>query len=99
MSYKLFVGNLPFSLSESDVEHLFSQTGHVLSVRMPLNHDTGKKRGFAFVEMENESEGSTAISRFDGKDVQGRRIVVSEAKTRTDKVGPHAAAESNAGLV
>ncbi|HEY9791303.1 MAG TPA: RNA-binding protein [Candidatus Obscuribacterales bacterium] len=83
---KLFVGNISFKMSEDDLMELFSQRGKVLSVAIPTDRDTGRKRGFAFVEMENDADAQAAIEAFNGKTIQGREIVVnpSRPKERTN---------------
>lgn len=83
MNTKLFVGNIPFSLNESNLEELFSQSGKVVSVTIPTDRDTGRKRGFAFVEMENQAEAETAIKNLNGQTVDGRQIVVNASRPKT----------------
>lgn len=79
---KVFVGNLPFKLNEGDLEELFAQSGQVVSVVMPINQETGKKRGFAFVEMSTDEEAAAAIANLNGQPVGGRPIAVSLSKPR-----------------
>jgi RNA recognition motif-containing protein len=88
MSTKLFVGNLPFSLSEANLEEIFSQSGKVVSVSIPVDRDTGRKRGFAFVEMENQSEAEQAIRELNGSNVEGRQIVVNPSRPREQGGAP-----------
>jgi len=82
---KLFVGNLSFKLTEADIEQMFAQSGKVVSVAIPVDRDTGRKRGFAFVEMDTEAEAEAAIQNLNGKEVEGRQIAVniSKPKVRT----------------
>ena len=82
---KIFVGNLSFKLTESDLEQLFAQSGKVISVAIPVDRDTGRKRGFAFVEMDTEAEAEAAIQDLNGKEVDGRQLAVniSKPKVRT----------------
>lgn len=82
MNTKLFVGNLPFSINEASLEELFSRSGKVVSVTIPTDRDTGRKRGFAFVEMENQSEAETAIKDLNGSTVEGRQIVVNPSRPK-----------------
>jgi RNA recognition motif-containing protein len=82
MNTKLFVGNLPFSINEASLEELFSRSGKVVSVTIPTDRDTGRKRGFAFVEMENQSEAETAIKELNGSTVEGRQIVVNPSRPK-----------------
>jgi len=84
MSRKLFVGNLPFSAGESDLESLFGQAGAIESVRVMRDNATGRARGFAFVEMQTEEDAQTAIQRFNGADLGGRALVVNEARPKPE---------------
>ncbi|HMW91953.1 MAG TPA: RNA-binding protein [Candidatus Obscuribacter sp.] len=79
---KLFVGNLSFNLTESDLEALFAPSGQVTSVSIPTDRESGRKRGFAFVEMNTEAEGEAAIRNLDGKEVDGRTIAVNVSKPK-----------------
>lgn len=83
MSRKLFVGNLPFSTGESELQDLFGQAGTIESVRVMRDMATGRARGFAFVEMQSDEEAQTAIDRFNGADLGGRALVVNEARPKT----------------
>jgi len=83
MNTKLFVGNLSFNLSEANLEELFAQHGKVLSVAIPTDRDTGRKRGFAFVEMATEAEAEAAIQGLNGKDADGRQLAVNLSKPKT----------------
>jgi RNA recognition motif-containing protein len=82
---KLYVGNLSFETSDQDLEQLFSQSGTVESARIINDRDTGRSRGFGFVEMSSKNEGENAISDFNGKEINGRSLVVNEAKQREDR--------------
>ena len=82
MNNKLFVGNISFKMSEDDLKQLFSRSGNVLSVAIPTDRDTGRKRGFAFVEMENPEAAQAAIEAFNGTTVDGREIVVNQSKPK-----------------
>jgi cold-inducible RNA-binding protein len=79
---KLFVGNLSFKLTESDIEQMFAQSGKVVSVAIPVDRDTGRKRGFAFVEMDTEAEAEAAIQNLNGKEVDGRQLAVNISKPK-----------------
>ena len=85
MSMKLYVGNLAFQTSSDDLQQLFGQAGTVESAAVVEDRETGRSRGFGFVEMSSKEEGAAAISRFDGKEVGGRSLKVSEAKPREDR--------------
>ncbi len=82
MNNKLFVGNLSFKLSESELETLFGQYGTVVSCSIPTDRDTGRKRGFAFVEMSSQSEAEAAIKGLNGQDCEGRQLAVSISQPR-----------------
>lgn len=82
MNTKLFVGNLSFKLNEGDLETLFSQAGQVVSVSIPTDRETGRKRGFAFVEMSSQAEAENAVRLFNGQTVQDRQIVVNPSKPK-----------------
>ena len=87
MAHKLFVGGLPFSTSEDRLREVFAQAGQVESAVVVTDRDTGRSRGFAFVEMSSASEAGRAISELNGREVGGRPINVSEAKEREDRGG------------
>jgi cold-inducible RNA-binding protein len=87
MSMKLYVGNLAFQTSSDDLQQLFAQAGTVESVAVIENRDTGRSRGFGFVEMSSKEEGSAAIQQFNGYEVGGRALTVNEAKPREDRGG------------
>jgi cold-inducible RNA-binding protein len=87
MSMKLYVGNLSFQTSSGDLQDLFAQAGTVESASVVEDRDTGRSRGFGFVEMATKEEGEAAISQFNGKEVGGRSLTVNEAKPREDRGG------------
>jgi len=82
MSKKLFVGNLGFSVTDSELEQMFSPHGAVQSVQVILDRETGRSKGFGFVEMASDQEAQTAIAALNGKDSNGRALTVNEAKPR-----------------
>ncbi len=82
MSKKIYVGNLPFSSSEEDLKDVFGRHGTVESVNMITDRETGRPRGFAFIEMEEASAADDAIRALDGSDLGGRNIKVNEAQDR-----------------
>jgi RNA recognition motif-containing protein len=87
MSMKLYVGNLAFQTSSEELQSLFSQAGTVESVSLIEDRETGRSRGFGFVEMSTKEEGAAAIQQFNGKDLGGRALNVNEAKPREDRGG------------
>ncbi len=87
MSTKLYVGNLSFDTSEIELEELFAGSGTVQSANIITDRDTGRSRGFGFVEMSSTEEANNAIAELNGKEVGGRDIVVNEAKPREDRGG------------
>lgn len=87
MSMKLYVGNLAFQTSSEDLQQLFAQAGTVQSASVIEDRDTGRSRGFGFVEMASKEEGESAISQFNGKEFNGRNLTVNEARPREDRGG------------
>jgi RNA recognition motif-containing protein len=87
MSMKLYVGNLAFTTSSQDLQELFAQAGTVESASVVEDRDTGRSRGFGFVEMSSKEEGAAAISQFNGKEVNGRALNVNEARPRENRGG------------
>jgi len=85
MSMKLYVGNLAFQTSSDDLQQLFAQVGTVESATVVEDRDTGRSRGFGFVEMSTKEEGAAAIQQFNGHEVGGRALNVNEAKPREDR--------------
>ncbi|MDA1002978.1 MAG: RNA-binding protein [Chloroflexi bacterium] len=81
MVQKIYVGNLPFQSTEAEIEQLFSAYGEVVSVALPTDRETGRPRGFGFVEMSNE-DATKAIAALNGKDFGGRSLNVNEARPR-----------------
>jgi RNA recognition motif-containing protein len=82
LSKKLYVGNLPFSATESDLRSLFQPHGEVESVNVIMDRETGRARGFAFVEMQDASDAANAIRALDGADMGGRSLRVNEAQDK-----------------
>jgi RNA recognition motif-containing protein len=87
MSIKLYVGNLSFQTSSEELRDLFSQAGNVESASVVEDRDTGRSRGFGFVEMSSREEGEAAIAQFNGKEFGGRNLTVNEARPREDRGG------------
>ncbi len=87
MTMKLYVGNLSFDTSSSDLHTMFAQTGTVESVSLIEDRETGRSRGFGFIEMSTKEEGAAAIQKFNGQEVGGRALKVNEAKPRENRYG------------
>ena len=87
MSMKLYVGNLAFATSSQELQELFAQAGTVTSASVIEDRDTGRSRGFGFVEMSSKEEGEAAIAQLNGKEINGRALNVNEAKPRENRGG------------
>ncbi len=87
MGRKLYVGNLPYSATEQDLQDTFSQAGTVDSANVITDRDSGRSKGFGFVEMSSDSEAQKAIQDLNGATVDGRQIKVNEAKPRQPRSG------------
>ncbi|HSX28333.1 MAG TPA: RNA-binding protein [Candidatus Saccharimonadales bacterium] len=85
MSFKLYVGGLPYSTTDDDLRNHFAQYGTVASARVITDRDTGRSKGFGFVEMDSEEEGQNAIKNLDGTDMGGRTIVVNQARPMEER--------------
>jgi cold-inducible RNA-binding protein len=85
MAMKLYVGNLSFQTSSEDLQQLFAQAGTVESATVVEDRDTGRSRGFGFVEMASKEDGEKAIQQFNGADLNGRNLTVNEARPREDR--------------
>ena len=85
MSKNVYVGNLAFSVTSDSLRELFEQYGSVSSASVVMDRDTGRSKGFAFVEMPDQAAGSAAIEGLDGKEVDGRDIRVNEARPREER--------------
>ena len=88
MSINLYVGNLPYSVSESELTALFASFGRVDGIRMIHDSVTGRPKGYAFVTMAAKADAEKALRRLNGKDFKGRKLKVSEAKRKKDRSGP-----------
>jgi RNA recognition motif-containing protein len=84
---KLYVGNLAFSTSSQELQELFAQAGTVESASVVEDRETGRSRGFGFVEMASKEEGTAAIEQFNGKEINGRSLTVNEARPRENRGG------------
>ena len=87
MGKKLYVGNLSYQVSDTDLQMLFESHGTVLSAQVISDRDTGRSKGFGFVEMESDEQAQAAITALNGQDHDGRQLTVNEARPRTDRGG------------
>jgi cold-inducible RNA-binding protein len=87
MSKRLYVGNLPYSVTESSLQEIFSEAGPVESVKLITDRDTGRSKGFAFVEMGTDEGAERAIAEFNGRKVDGRALTVNEARPQEPREG------------
>lgn len=97
MNNKLYVGNLPYSTSEDDLRQLFSEAGNIRSITIPIDKMSNRPRGFAFVEMETGEEASKAINLFNGQDLDGRTLNVSEARPPENRGSSGGGSYNNSG--
>jgi RNA recognition motif-containing protein len=87
MAKKLYVGNLSYDTNDSDLQQLFAEYGTVQSAQVIMDRDTGRSKGFGFVEMGNDQEAQAAINGLNGKEAGGRSLTVNEARPREDRGG------------
>ena len=85
MSMKLYVGNLAFETTQADLQELFAGAGTVESCNLIEDRETGRSRGFGFVEMQTREEGTAAVTKFNGHELAGRALKVNEAKPRENR--------------
>lgn len=87
MGKKLYVGNLPFAATDENLAQIFSQAGKVESAKVITDRDSGRSKGFGFVEMSSDAEAADAIAKFNGADYEGRPMTVAEAKPQEPRTG------------
>jgi cold-inducible RNA-binding protein len=87
MGKKLYVGNLTYGVTDTTLEQMFAAHGTVESAQVIMDRDTGRSKGFGFVEMKTDQEAQAAIAAMNGKDFEGRALTVNEAKPREDRGG------------
>ena len=87
MAAKIYVGNLSFNSTEQDLEDMFGEFGTVQSVKIIEDRETGRSRGFAFVEMSSNEEAQSAISALNGREIDGRSLTINEAKPQEERGG------------
>ena len=83
----IYVGNLPYSFTSSDLENVFTPYGEVSSAQVIIDRATGRSRGFGFVDKDDDAAGREAIEKLDGTDLDGRRLTVNEARPRQERRG------------
>ena len=87
MGKKLYVGNFSYGVTDSDLEQMFAAHGTVQSAQVIMDRDTGRSKGFGFVEMSSDAEAQAAIAALNGKEVEGRALTVNEARPKTEGGG------------
>jgi cold-inducible RNA-binding protein len=87
METKLYVGNLPYTVRESDLQEMFAKAGTVKSVSVITDRDTGRSKGFGFVEMENQADAQKAISMLNGTQLEGRALTINFARPKEERSG------------
>ena len=85
MAYKIYVGGLPYSTTDEELQELFAQHGTVASARVIIDRMSGRSKGFGFVELEEDADGEKAVSALDGTEFGGRKLVVSKARPQEDR--------------
>lgn len=94
MSKKLYVGNLSYDVTDSALDQMFAAHGTVQSAQVIMDRDTGRSKGFGFVEMSNDQEAQTAITALNGQQFGGRSLTVNEARPREDRAGGRSGSRS-----
>ena len=97
MGKRLYVGNLSYSLKAPELEEIFKAVGEVVNVKIVMDQETGRSKGFAFVEMATDDQGTQAIETLNGKDVGGRALKVTEANPRPERPSGGARAPGGSG--
>ena len=87
MGKKLYVGNLPFNTTDESLQEIFAQAGNVQSAKIITDRDTGRSKGFGFVEMSSDAEAADAIQKFNGAEYGGRNMTVAEARPMAPREG------------
>ncbi len=95
MAKRLYVGNLPYTISEPQLRDLFSQAGEIESVTVIMDRETGKTKGFAFVEMVSDEDAQKAIEKFDKYQIGDRPLVVNEARPKEERNGNYKGGRAN----
>lgn len=85
MAKRLFVGSLPYTVDDAKLQEIFSKVGSVVSAKVIMDRETGRSKGFGFVEYTSDPEADAAIKEFDGTDLEGRKLVVNEARPQENR--------------
>jgi RNA recognition motif-containing protein len=85
MAINIYVGNLPYSMTDDELRSVFAPYGEISSAKAIMDRETGRSRGFGFVEMSNDAEARTAIETLNGSDCKGRTLTVNEARPRAER--------------
>ena len=97
MGNKLYVGNLAYSVRDESLHEAFAQFGQVTSAKVMMDRDTGRSKGFGFVEMGSDAEAQSAINGMNGQELDGRAVVVNEARPREERPGGFGGGRSGGG--
>ena len=97
MAKKLYVGNLPYGVADSDLQTMFEAHGTVQSAQVIMDRDTGRSKGFGFVEMTSDEQAQAAIAALNGKDMDGRSLTVNEARPKEERGGGRFAGSGGSG--
>lgn len=81
----IYVGNLPYSIDRDQLREIFAQFGEVRAARIVIDRESGKSKGYGFVDMDNDAEANDAIAKLNGTDIGGRKVVINEARPREDR--------------
>ncbi len=98
MAKKLYVGNLPYGVTDNDLQNVFAPHGAVQSAQVIMDRDTGRSKGFGFVEMDNGEQAQAAITALNGQNMNGRALTVNEARPREERTGSAAGGRGRGGF-
>lgn len=97
MGKRLYVGNLPFSITDQDLGSIFAEVGQVVSAKVVMDRESGRSKGFGFVEMNTDEEAAKAISQFNGGELEGRQLKINEARPMEPRTGGGGGYRGNRG--
>jgi cold-inducible RNA-binding protein len=87
MGKRLYIGNLPFSITDQDLGSIFAEVGQVVSAKIVMDRESGRSKGFGFVEMNTDEEAAKAIAQFNGGELEGRQLKINEARPMEPRTG------------